>query len=291
MISFVTCSINDIQFSLFEKSLKATVGTDYEIIKIENSISNYSLSTAYNMGAEKAKFPFLCFVHEDVVFKNDKWGSKLISFFEKNPQAGLVGIAGSTVKTLTPSIWANGLYDTDYYNLIQYYKKDHVSAHLRFKEGPENYKEVKTLDGVFLFTRKDVLKQHQFDEKLSKFHCYDLDLCFQIGQKFKIYVSYDVLLEHYSTGSLSKDWAEASIRLTEKWKHILPLGDIDRKKLIDIEWKNKKVFFFRMNILKYPLSSILSQFIKWGYFKNFSISKHFNFLKELISLKLKHKAR
>lgn len=291
MISFITCSINDIQFSLFEKSIETTVGIDYEVIKIENSISNYALSTAYNIGAEKAKFPFLCFVHEDVIFKSDEWGPKLISFFENNPQAGLVGIAGSTVKTLTPSIWANGLYNTDYYNLIQYYKNDNVSAHLQFKEGPEDYKEVKTLDGVFLFTKKDIWKQHQFDENLSKFHCYDLDLCFQIGQKFNIYVSYDVLLEHYSTGSLSKEWAEASIRLSEKWAHILPLGDISRKKIKDIEWKNKKVFFFRMNILKYPLRTILLQFIKWGYFKNFSLSNHFGFFKELINIKLKHRAR
>ena len=291
MISFIVCSINEVHFSQFEKSLETTVGTNYEVIKIENSIANHALSTAYNIGAKKAKFPFLCFVHEDVVFKNQDWGKKITSFFKNNPKAGLVGIAGSIVKTLTPSIWANGLYDTDYYNIIQYYKEDDVSAHLQFKEGLKNYKKVKTLDGVFLFTKKEIWELYQFDENLSKFHCYDLDLCFQIGQKFNIYVTYDVLLEHYSTGSLSKEWVEASIRLSEKWKHILPLGDIDNKKITDIEWKNKKVFFYRMNILKYPWSAILSQFIKWGYIKNFSFSNHFSFFKELIGLKLKHKVR
>lgn len=289
MISIVVCSINQENFSAFETSLSNSIGVEYEIIRIENSITDYSIAKAYNLGAKKAIYPYICFVHEDVFFRNEKWGADLIKFFERNPSAGVVGIAGSTVKTLIPSIWANGLFDTDYYNLIQYYKETDSSAHLHFRNGNEDYVEVKTLDGVFLFTTKEIWATHKFDETLAKFHCYDLDFCIQVGQHRKNYVAFTVLLEHLSNGSLNKDWTAASIRLSEKWKHVLPLGNLDKKKMRAIEWKNRRVFFYRMNILKYAPKQIISQFLKWNYLKNFSLIDHLSFAKELLKLKLKAK--
>ncbi len=289
MISVIVCSINDQHFIAFETSLKNTIGIAHEIIRIENSITDYSLAKAYNIGAERASYPFLCFVHEDVLFRNENWGIELTSFLKTTPQAGVVGIAGATVKTLTPSIWANGLFDTDYYNFIQYYNKTNTSAHLQFKNTNEDYIEVKTLDGVFLFTKKETWAANKFDETLAKFHCYDLDFCIQVSQSKKNYVAYTILLEHFSNGSLNEDWAEASIRLSEKWKHILPLGNLSKNKIMALEWKNKKAFFYRMNILKYPYRQIITQFIKWNYFKNFSLINHLAFVKELLAHKLNSK--
>lgn len=289
MISVIVCSINEKNFSAFEISLKNTIGIDYEIIKIENSITDYSLSKAYNIGAKKAIFPFVCFVHEDILFKDENWGIELTNFYKNNIFAGVVGVAGSTVKTLTPSIWANGLFNTDYYNLIQYYKKTDTSVHLQFTNVNDDYVEVKTLDGVFLFTKKEIWEANKFDETLAKFHCYDLDFCIQVGQSKKNYVAYTILLEHHSTGNLNKDWTEASVRLSEKWQHLLPLGNLDKSKMKALEWKNKKVLFYRMNILKYPLKAIVTQFIKWNYFKNFSLTNHLSFAKELLMLMVKSK--
>lgn len=289
MISIIVCSIDERNFANFQTSLKNTIGVDYELIKIENSTTDYSLAKAYNIGAAKAVFPFVCFVHEDVLFRSKKWGEDLIGFFEGNPAAGVAGIAGSTVKTLTPSIWANGLFDTDYYNLIQYYEKTNSSAHLQFRSGDEDYVEVRTLDGVFLFTKKEIWEAKKFDETLAKFHCYDLDFCINVGQHKTNYVAFTILLEHLSNGSLNRDWAEASIRLAEKWKHLLPLGNLDKKKMMALEWKNRKVFFYRMNILNYSPKQIIFQFLKWNYLRNFSFTNHFSFAKELLKLKLKAK--
>ena len=288
MISIIICSINEILFEQFARNVRDSVGLEHEIIRIDNTTTKYSLTKAYNIGANIAKYPYLCFVHEDVLFRTNEWGKNLVSFFSKNEKAGVVGVAGSSVKTLVPSIWANGLYDTDHYNLIQYYPNVEKSAHQKSNVGLGiDYVEVQTLDGVLLFTTNDIWKKNIFDERFDGFHCYDLDFCIQVGRTFKIYVAHTVLLEHFSVGSLNKDWINNSIQLSKKWGKILPLGKVPKHHLKAIEWNNKKVLFFRMNILKVPLLKILYHFFSWGYFKNFSILNHLKFIRELYILKYK----
>ncbi len=283
MISIIICSINSALFDQVSKSIAETIGIDYELIQIDNTITNYGICKAYNLGANKAKFPYLCFLHEDILIRSNNWGTEIVKFFEQNQQVGVVGVAGSEYKSLVPSVWAQGLYNTDHANLIQHYRKT-VSMH---KETAGNqFSEVKTLDGVLLFTTAKVWEKHPFDEvTFDKFHCYDLDFCLQIGQHYQLFVYNNLLIEHFSSGSLNKDWVHYSIKLAEKWSNLLPVGNIPTDQKKAIEWRNRKILFFRMNILGYPIKTSLKIFMKWDFIKNTSFINLMSFTYQVIGQK------
>lgn len=285
MISIIICSINDVLFNQVTESIENTIQVPFEIIKIDNKANQFGICKAYNDGADKANFPYLCFLHEDILIKSSNWGAGIIQFFEQNPNLGIVGVAGAIYKSLVPSVWAQGLHATDHANLIQHYRKN-VSMHT--ESATEAFSEVKTLDGVFLLTKKEVWKKYPFDEHtFDKFHCYDLDFCLQVGQQHQIFVYNHLLIEHFSSGSLNVDWVNYSIKLSEKWKQVLPVGDIPESQQRDIEWRNRKIFFFRMNILGFPFSTSLKIFLGFGYKKTFPLFKTLGFLKAILLRKLK----
>jgi hypothetical protein len=139
MISIIICSVHPSLFILIEENISKTIGTPpFEIIKIDNTNNQYGICTAYNTGAAAAKFPYLCFVHEDVIFRSMNWGEELISFFEKNQETGLIGIAGSKYKSLSPGSWVNGLPSLDCLNLIQHGKNATVHM-LKLKQLTEYF--------------------------------------------------------------------------------------------------------------------------------------------------------
>ncbi len=285
MISIVICSINRDLFNQVSQSIADTIGVDYEIIRIDNTVVHMGICEAYNRGASEAKFPYVCFLHEDILIKSANWGAEIISFFETNSQVGLVGVAGSAFKSQFPSIWAQALFQTDHINVIQHYRNNVV---LESNGVPGSFVEVKTLDGVCLFTTKEVLKKNSFDSlNFDRFHCYDLDFCLQVGQHSRLFVYHGLLIEHFSSGSLNKDWVNYSIKVSEKWKDILPIGDIPDSHKKAIEWRNRKVFFFRMNILGYPFGATIRIFLRFGFLKNTSFIDLAKFIYQMIGQKLK----
>ncbi len=67
--------------------------------------------------------------------------------------------------------------------------------------------EVVAVDGVFLASKKSVIENVPFDEKtFTGFHFYDIDLSLRVAQKYKVLVTTDILLKHYSPGDPGKEW-------------------------------------------------------------------------------------
>jgi hypothetical protein len=94
MISIIICSINS---ECCEKTIwnfSETIGVEYETIVFDNRSKNWGICKVYNYCAEKAKYPYLCFVHEDVFIKTKDWGKEIIKFIETMPNCGVVGFAG-----------------------------------------------------------------------------------------------------------------------------------------------------------------------------------------------------
>ena len=287
VISIVVCSINDILFENFQKSVSETIGTTYEIIKITNTNNVYCISEAYNLGAKQAKFEYLCFAHEDILFKTFNWGPLAIDLFNLDSNVGLVGIAGSKYKSLSPGGWATGFVFLDCYNLIQCYG-DNKSLQVANPDKGLQWAEVKTLDGVFLFTKKIIWDNHRFDEKtFNGFHGYDLDFCLQIGQTYKLLVSYQFIIEHISFGRINRAWILSSILLSKKWKNLLPVGNWPQNVKKEVEWSEKRLFFLKMLVYKFTIFHSTKVFFDYGYLKFFNLKGNLLFIKEALNSKIK----
>ena len=221
MISIIVCSKYEQLATAFTDNVAATVGVEYELIHIDNSKQTYSIFSAYNEGVKRSTYPNLCFVHEDVLFLTPDWGKKVAAHLT-NPQVGIVGVAGGDVMTPVPTGWY-ALNKS--MNIVESNADGSESQH---SFSPINYSDttrsVVLLDGVLLCMRKNLFEQIQFDEKLSGFHGYDLDISIQSFLAGYInLVMYDVLIKHFSKGVFGWAYYNNLIYITQKWGQQLPL--------------------------------------------------------------------
>lgn len=222
MLSIIVC-FRDIR-ALEELSANAgqTVGIPYEIVPVDNTLGKYGICEAYNSGARKSRFDLLCFVHEDVTFNTIDWGKKVEEIFADS-SIGLLGVAGSCHKPANVSTW----WDTEEKNhrvhIVQ--PQDQRLTKVVVNPDHELLSEVAVLDGVFLVTKKHVWQQFKFDEdNLKGFHFYDVDFSTAVMTKYKVMVTYEVLLTHRSAGSPNTNaWLENALIYHKKWKKQLPV--------------------------------------------------------------------
>jgi len=221
MISIIVSSYNPNVFKEFEASIKRTIGVPYELIQIENP-GLMGICEAYNIGGQKAKFPYLCFSHEDIIFHTHNWGINLIEHFINNKELGLLGVAGSVYKPYVLSGWASSwggkLEKRNVHQSSKIESKPNLSI-LKNKT-PDR---VITLDGCFMCTKRSIFDQIKFDQITFKdYHCYDLDYSILISQKYHVEVVYDIFFTHSSYGGYNKKWFEETIKLHAKWNNLLP---------------------------------------------------------------------
>jgi len=228
MISIIISTHKPELFEAVKVSIEETIGVAYEIIGVENH-ARYSICEAYNIGERQAKYPYLCFVHEDVLFKTKDWGKSLISIMEADKSIGLIGIAGTKFRSSYPSSIGQGpglrrflrgnIYHWDKY-------KDFDVSILK-----SDIDNVVCIDGVFMFSKKDVFQHCRFDEQLlTHFHGYDIDFSLQIFfQGYRVIVDRKILLSHYSNGNYAEQNTKANRLIGKKWKRKLPVVSKDLK--------------------------------------------------------------
>lgn len=260
MISIIISSANIKYLNNIRKNIDETIGIPYEIIATDNSGGERGICEIYNEGARKAKFDYLCYMHEDLNILTQNWGINVIEKFKNDPKLGIIGVVGSSYKPLAPSGWgASSLTDNVFFaNYIQHYKNENKPSHL-IKVNPSGKikEEVVCVDGMWFCTKKSIVQDLPFDENLLKgFHCYDIDFCLNVGKKFSVAVVFDVLMEHFSEGSYNKSWLEDTIKIHEKWKEILPasVGEINKSEQISMEKRAYKMLFKRLKNMGYSYS-------------------------------------
>ncbi len=247
MISVIISSANSELLSQVTTNIEQTIGVPFELIAIDNSDGKKGICEVYNTGAQKAQYEILCFVHEDIILRTENWGRVLAGIFEKNPDIGLVGVAGSSYKTLSPSNWGGHWKATQYYNFEQYFKHEPSPPEHHYRN-PNNVKlaHVACIDGVFMATTKQVFGEHKFDDNLFKgFHIYDVDYSLNVGQQYKIVVTYDIFLTHLSEGAYDKAWMNANLLMHDKWYAHLPINiaglDITQQQKIEKQCFNSLI--------------------------------------------------
>lgn len=226
MISIIISSVNKTMLANVSQNIADTIGVPFEIISIDNSKGERGLCAVYNDGAGRAKYDVLCFMHEDISLKTNNWGQNVISLFKQQPQIGLVGVAGSSYKPLTPAGWIGmGAVATDYINILQGFKHAGGEPELCYRN-PNNskFETVACVDGVWLCTTREVFKKVRFDEHmLQGFHGYDIDFSMAVGRHYTVAVTYEMLLHHFSEGNFESEWFFAMLKINEKWSKHLPV--------------------------------------------------------------------
>lgn len=232
MISIIICSANKTYLTNVKENIAKTIGCEYEILAYENSKGERSISEIYNQGAYEATYNTLCFMHEDIEYKTNDWGKKVLTIISKNPSLGLLGIAGSDYKSLAPSSWfifgdSEGFRGKNYINILQGFKFEEREP-IRDVKNPKNEKlsKVACIDGVWMCTTKEVFSKVKFDEtNLQGFHGYDLDYSLSVNKLgLEVFVSYEILLHHFSEGKYDKVWFNNIKKLHDKYSNILPIN-------------------------------------------------------------------
>ena len=213
MISVIICSANQAFAQQVQKNIAETIGVTWEPVIIDNTQSPKGITHIYNLGAARAQYDILCFVHEDVLFQTQNWGVKIIESFKNDNSLGLIGIAGSKYKSKTPSGWYSGFPELDCCN-ITHLNNDNQKQSIYFNPSPGSQTQrVIVLDGVFLCCPRNVWEITRFDDILLKdFHLYDLDFSSRVAEKYKVIVTFGIDIIHITKGMhYGNKWLESTL--------------------------------------------------------------------------------
>jgi hypothetical protein len=262
MISVIISSVHSEYLKKVSNNIENTIGVPHELLTFDNSSGDKGLCEIYNLGIDKAQYDILCFMHEDVEIKTKDWGKIVADHFASTADLGLLGIAGSTYKTLTPTGWHSAGSGTSRANFIQSHKRTGTRpVHHYANPNNEEIAQVACLDGVWLCTTKKIASEFKFDNiTFKRFHGYDLDFSLAVGQKYKVAVTYNILLDHFSEGSYDSSWLEETLKLHTKWSGILPVnvGRTSLETTIKIEKRVFKTLIRQLRQFNYPIKIVLT---------------------------------
>jgi hypothetical protein len=265
-ISIITCSIKPELCNKMLESIKTTIGTDFETIIFDNREKNLGICQVYNYCAQRAKFPYLCFIHEDIIMATPNWGMTMLEFSEKTTNCGVIGFAGGIIAKKNFICWEKGLEGR--YRFYDVGRQGHgnydIASLVYFYNNPndEDFAKVVTLDGLFLFVKRSVWEENSFDEERFKgFHFYDADFSFGVAQKRQNYVCLVADIYHFSGGSYDKAYYESALIFQEKWKDRLSCST-DKQKISMIDEINSGGYFLYKTYRFFGIKKSIKHFIE-----------------------------
>ena len=200
----------------------------------------------------------------------------MFEIFKTNNEIGLVGIAGSKIKTKSPTSWWEN--NTKYWvmNLIQHFPERNEIKRINRGFNNKPFEETVVIDGVFIGLRKT--KSIRFNENMNAFHNYDQSICLDyLRQGHKIVVTNEILLEHFSNGIKNKEWLLSNLNFYKHYSKYLPRAI--NKESIKLEDKLYSYFILINNFSKFNLKVYALKY--WFYYflnKPFS-KKHCSIVK------------
>lgn len=167
MLSLIICSKHSRIDEFLKRNISETIGVDYEIVHIDNSKNQYTIFQAYNVGVQRAKGDYLCFMHEDVIYHSQGWGGVVQKCLEQD-FVGALGVVGSTI-----------VHDRIDWRFLEH---QHSGIHGFHQYDNDICMQVNLLGkGVFLTT--DVLLEHKSEGVFSVEYKENMDLFLRKWQK------------------------------------------------------------------------------------------------------------
>lgn len=223
MYSIIVCSVRSDDAEKLRINIENTIGEGIpvEYIAYDNRGTGKGICQVYNECAAKARYDYLCFIHEDVEFMTNGWG-RIIGDKLAEDSCGVVGFVGSAMKARSLTGWNSTKKYGVRANFIQGGKRELVNVR---NPGGQCFSRVVTLDGMCLFTRRDVWRRLKFDEHMLRgFHCYDLDYTIASAvDGLQNWVCNHVMIKHRSGGNIDRKWFVDTKKLHEKWHKNLPV--------------------------------------------------------------------
>ena len=215
--------------------LKKTSG--HPKVQIIQKINNgeKSLSRVYNEILEESENNIVVFCHDDLEFDTKNWGEKLTKLFERNPEYGIIGIAGTT--DLIDGRWWT--LKESMTGIVSHKHEGKKWTNTYSSDQGNKLKEVVVLDGLFFAVDKTKIVK-TFDESFSGFHFYEIPFCFEnyLGG-VKLAVTTQMRVTHMSIGQTNQQWEENKTQFEKRYKDNLPVRltnnkTLEEKMILDI---------------------------------------------------------
>jgi hypothetical protein len=229
-IGFSTRKIDENYITLLEKSCG---NKNVQIIPIENN-GEYSLSEVYNKILDQAENDIVVLCHDDLKFDTTGWVYKLKSHFEKNPEYGIIGLAGSKYMPKSGMWWE---VQPTMYGIVNHEHEGKKWESKYSKEIGNKLEPTVMVDGLFFAVHKQRIKKN-FDETVKGFHFYDVTFSFQnYLEGVKVGVCTDIRVTHLSIGQTNEQWESNRVEFAKKFEDVLPVDNT-------ISDKTLKTFIF-----------------------------------------------
>lgn len=189
-----------------------------EILPYENN-GERSLTEIYNDALTKATNDIVIFCHDDLIFETTNWANKILKHFHRNPEYGIIGLAGTT--TLLDGRWWS--VKKAMHGIVNHTDGKKTWTSKYSKNQGNQIKEMVVLDGIFLAVDKTKIK-HTFDPVFQGFHFYDISFCLPNHlDGVKVGVITDILVTHKSIGETNDLWEVNKVIFETKYKYVLPV--------------------------------------------------------------------
>ena len=189
-----------------------------EIIEIVNT-GNRSLTECYNEILNKAKYNYVVFTHSDLTIDTKQWGNKLTKLFDKNPEYGIIGVAGSKNMPVSGQWWENR---TKMFGRVAHTHEGKTWLSSYSEDLGQELEEVVVCDGVWFSVDKRRLKK-EFNEEVEGFHFYDVTFAFEnYLQGVKVGVTTAIRINHQSIGMTNDAWENNRADFSEAFQAFLP---------------------------------------------------------------------
>jgi hypothetical protein len=203
------------------KHLIKTCGLDtkkIQIIEIVNT-GNRSLTECYNEILNKSIYQHVVFCHSDITIETKQWGNKLIKMFEKNPEFGIIGVAGSKYMPESGQWWVN---PKKMYGRVAHTHEGKTWLSSYSDDLGQTLEEVVVCDGVWFALDKTKIKK-EFNENVKGFHFYDVTFTFEnYLEGVKVGVTTAIRINHQSIGMTNESWEKNRVTFVETFKDKLP---------------------------------------------------------------------